>query len=185
MRRRHFLLQSAVASAALPIFPPLANRPKKGIVTKDGQARSNASFDAAGTPIQFKLLSQDTEGAISLFVSSNNRRGGGPPLHVHHRQDEFFCVLEGEFVFQTDQEQTRLKAGDTIFIPRSVPHTFDCVSEKPGKLLVSLQPALQTEAYFQHMCKLLSVPDQPDMAALQALYKKHHSTILGPPLALK
>ena len=128
---------------------PTAERPTKGIVTEDGVARNNEKIVCAGTPVDFKLLSTDTNGDLSVFVSSNNRKGNGPPLHVHQKLDEFFCVLEGEFMFQVGDEQTQLKPGDTMFVPRRVNHCFDCVSSQPGKLLVTIQPAANMEEFFR------------------------------------
>lgn len=139
----------------------------------------------AGVPVNFKLLSQDTTGDLAIVVSSNNRNGGGPPLHVHHNLDEFFCVLEGEFLFQVGDEQTRLKPGDTMFVPRNVNHTFDCVSNQPGKLLVTIQPASNMDEFFRQVCKLIPDNGAPDMAAMQKLYQAYDSTIVGPPLEVK
>ena len=186
MKRRNFLQKSLLAPATLTLaHVPTNERATNAILTKDGQARNQQSIDCAGTPVDFKLLSQDSDGAMSLFVSSKNRKGNGPPLHVHHDLDEFFCVLEGEFVFQTGNEKKQLNPGDTLFIPRTVPHTFDCVSTKPGKLLVTIQPARNMEAFFRQTGLLLAGPNAPDMAAMQALYKAHDSVILGPPLGGK
>ncbi|GAB3643593.1 cupin domain-containing protein [Spirosoma arcticum] len=191
MKRRHFLQNTAFASSALIVSNASAadvspvDRPTKGIATKDGAARNNEKIACAGEPVDFKLLSQDTTGDLAIFVSSNNRNGGGPPLHVHHKLDEFFCVLEGEFLFQVGDEKTRLKPGDTMFVPRTVNHTFDCVSSQPGKLLVTIQPASNMEEFFREVGKLLPETGAPDMAAMQKLYQAYDSTIVGPPLGVK
>ena len=191
MKRRHLLQNSVLASSALTIPNPSTadrpknGRPKKGIATKDGATRTNEKIVVAGAPINFKLLSKDTDGDLAILISSNNRNGGGPPLHVHHSLDEFFCVLGGEFAFQVGEEQTRLKPGDTMFVPRNVNHTFDCVSSQPGKLLVTIQPASNIEDFFRELSKLLPKIGMPDMAAMQKLYQAYDSTIVGPPLEVK
>jgi quercetin dioxygenase-like cupin family protein len=183
MQRRHFLQNSLLAPAALAIpTETTTERPKTGIATKDGAARNNEKIVCAGTPVDFKLLSTDTNGDMSVFVSSNNRPGNGPPRHVHQAMDEFFCVLEGEFNFLVGDERTRLKPGDTIFVPRQVSHAFDCVSQHPGKLLVTIQPASNMEDFFRQLGKLLPENGAPDVAALNKLYQQHDSAILGPPL---
>ena len=190
MKRRLFLHRSlpllALPLAALPAAPrPWASRPTRGIATPDGQAREHERIVVGQVPIQFKVLSKDTDGDLAAFVSSNNVPGFGPPLHVHHSLDEFFCVLAGEFAFQVGAEQTRLRPGDTILIPRNVPHAFDCVSARPGKLLVTMQPAHGMEDFFRQLAKLLPGTGTPDLAAIQQLYQAHDSTIVGPPLRLK
>ena len=76
---------------------------------------------------------------MSIFDYEGNGKGG-PPLHVHHYQDEVFFITEGEYVFQAGEERFRLTAGDTIFLPRKVPHTWAQLSDK-GKMLFFFQPA--------------------------------------------
>ena len=150
--------------------------------TKDGAARNGETLVCATTAVDFKLLGTDTNGDMAVFVSSNNRRGNGPPLHVHQTMDEFFCVLAGEFMFQVGDETARLKPGDTVFIPRTVSHAFDCVSNEPGKLLVTIQPASNMADFFRQLGQLLPEAGAPDMAAIQKLYATHDSAVLGPPL---
>ncbi|WP_345246347.1 cupin domain-containing protein [Nibrella saemangeumensis] len=184
MKRRHFLQHSLLATSAIDLpAEALTLRPTKGISLKDGESRNSEKIVLAGTPLDFKVLSEDTGGDMAVFVSSNNRRGSGPPLHVHQNMDEFFCVLEGEFLFQVGNEKTRLKAGDTMFVARTVPHGFDCVSSQPGKLLVTVQPAGDMESFFRQLGKLLPEKGAPDLKAMGKLYQAHDSAIVGPPIA--
>ena len=191
MKRRLFLhcslpLLALPLVAALPaVSRPQTKRSTKGIATPDGQAREHERILVGPVPIQFKVLSKDTDGDLAAFVSANNVPGFGPPLHVHHSLDEFFCVLAGEFVFQVGAEQTRLHAGDTLLVPRHVPHAFDCVSAQPGKLLVAMQPAHRMEDFFRQLAQLLPGTGTLDLAAIEKLYQAHDSTIVGPPLRLK
>ena len=186
MKRRHFLQNSLLATsvATIPDSKPVEkSRPIKGISLKDGQARTSEKIVIAGTPVDFKLLSTDTEGDQAIFISANNRKGSGPPLHVHQNFNEFFCVLEGEFLFQVGIEKTRLKSGDTMFVPRKVNHSFDCVSSQPGKLLVTIQPASNMEEFFRQIAGAISSTGVPDLAAIQKIYQAHDSAIVGPPVA--
>ncbi len=158
----------------------------KGFKVSELASRYAEKIRYGQTPIDFKLLSTDTDNQLSVFISTNNLKGYGPPLHVHHTFDEFFCVLDGDFVFLLDGEKLSLIPGDTIFIPRNVRHAFDCISEKPGTLLVSILPGKGMETFFADMGKLLpATGGPPDMAAMQALYNRFDSEILGPPIAVK
>lgn len=103
-------------------------------------------------------------------------------MHLHHTFEEFFCVLDGTFVFELDSEIIKMYKGDSIFIPRNVKHRFNYDGETSGTLLVGITPAQGMEKYFADMGKLLSANDMPDMVAMQALYKRYNSEILGPPL---
>lgn len=50
--------------------------------------------------------------------------GGGPPLHVHTREDEVFFVTEGELEYRIGAETLRVGPGDIVFAPRNTPHAF-------------------------------------------------------------
>ena len=131
------------------------------------------------------MLCKDTDGDMAAFVSANNVPGLGPLLHVHYSIDEFFCVLAGEFAFLVGADQTRLRPGDTILIPRNVLQAFDCVSSQPGKLLVMIQPANHMDEFSRQLAQLLPGTGTPDLEAIQKRYQAHDSTIFGQLLLLK
>lgn len=81
-----------------------------------------------------------------------------------------------------DDEQFTGDAGDYIFIPRNVKHAFNYAGETSGTLLVGILPTYNMENYFAEMGKILTGKGKPDMAALQTLFKKNDSEILGPPI---
>ena len=186
MQRRNFVQNSLVLLAstglALPILANKSPNKKKGFKVKALENRYKNKIVYGDEPIDFKLLSSDTEDRLSVFISSNNAKGFGPPLHVHQTFDEFFCVLDGTFIYQLDDEMLTLNTGDTIFIPRKVKHTFNCISDKPGSLLVAITPGKGMENFFEEMGQLINVKGMPDMVKMQALYKTYQSEILGPPM---
>jgi mannose-6-phosphate isomerase-like protein (cupin superfamily) len=65
---------------------------------------------------------------------------GAPRFHVHHEQDEWIYVMTGEFVAKVGGERMRLKAGDSLLMPRSravhaVPRLWaDFQARKPAAL---------------------------------------------------
>ncbi|MFN8353974.1 MAG: cupin domain-containing protein [Spirosomataceae bacterium] len=127
MKRRKFLESTFVASVATSQIgiANASNPPKKGFGVKANQYRQKESIVYGDVPVDFKLLGSDTDNRLSVFISSNNRKGhGGPPLHVHHSFDEFFCVLSGSFVFELDGQRIAAQTGDSVFIPRGVKHTL-------------------------------------------------------------
>lgn len=186
MERRKFVqntLALLTATSVAPIILAQTNTPsKKGFKLKALENRYKDKITYGDEPIDFKLLSSDTENRLSVFISSNNTKGFGPPLHLHHTFDEFFCVLKGIFEYQLDEEKLTLNEGDTIFIPRKVKHAFNCISETPGSLLVAITPGKGIESYFAEMAKIINVKGMPNMKAMQALYKTYNSEIIGPPM---
>ncbi len=75
----------------------------------------------------------------------------GPPLHFHLYQDEIFHILDGEFLFQVGDETFNLKAGDTLFAPRQVPHAFVNTSDTLGSMVTIFQPSGKMEDFFQKL----------------------------------
>src|ERR687896_1942460 len=65
---------------------------------------------------------------------------GEAPLHVHHREDEGFWVLEGEVTFEVGEETTKASPGSFLLGPKDVPHRYT-VESGPAKLLFVLSPA--------------------------------------------
>ena len=66
-----------------------------------------------------KVSARDTDGDLCIYDTIRSKPGG-PPLHYHESQDEWFFVREGEFLFRVGEATFRLKAGDSIFAPRKV-----------------------------------------------------------------
>jgi quercetin dioxygenase-like cupin family protein len=85
-----------------------------------------------------KATSKETGGHYTLVEVLEPE--GEAPLHVHHREDEAFWVLEGEVTFQIGEETIEASAGSFVFGPRDVPHTFT-VNSGPARILFLLSPA--------------------------------------------
>ena len=71
--------------------------PSEGTPTGPG----GGSVWLAGELYTSKVVSEDTGGAFALAEAITPPEGGPPP-HVHHREDEAFYVLEGELEFMTE-----------------------------------------------------------------------------------
>jgi len=61
------------------------------------------------------------------------------PLHVHHREDEAFWVLEGGVTFEVGGKTIEASAGDFVFGPRDIPHRYE-VGEAGSRMLFALTP---------------------------------------------
>jgi quercetin dioxygenase-like cupin family protein len=68
-------------------------------------------------------------------------QGGGPPPHIHHREDETFQILEGEYEFTVAGQTFVAGKGATIFAPRGIPHTYRYLGQTPGRLMCVITPA--------------------------------------------
>lgn len=126
--------------------------------------------------IDFKITAQDNP---NLFILENTfHQKGGPARHLHYHQDEWFYIIEGEFVFEVGQERLRLKPGDSLLGPRNVPHVwaFDG-SAALGRILIAFTPPGKMEAFFREVTQTNAMPMQDP-----ALWRAHEMELLGPPL---
>jgi quercetin dioxygenase-like cupin family protein len=90
--------------------------------------------------VTIKATGEDTNGAFAL-AESETPPGGGPPAHVHHREDELFAILEGEFEFLAGDHTIRASKGAFVYAPRLIPHAFKNVGPGTGRMLVTATPA--------------------------------------------
>ncbi len=70
-----------------------------------------------------RLAAAQTAGLMSI-VEITEPPGAQAPLHVHHREDETFYVLEGDVTFEVGETTFAARAGDVAFGPRDVPHAY-------------------------------------------------------------
>lgn len=101
------------------------------------------------------LLSQPSTGEFVFALVSPTETGGeyergagvfppgnaGPPEHFHPSYDEHFDIVQGDFLFVIDGKEQRASAGEQLAIPKEVPHTFRCVGENLGVVMVETRPA--------------------------------------------
>ena len=95
----------------------------------------------------------------------------GPPPHIHHREDESFFVLEGEFEFVVGGQARRAKPGDFLTGPKGVPHFFRNVGQTPGRLLIICRPA-GFENFAREFAEL-PVDQPPDIPRMIEIGKRH------------
>lgn len=107
-----------------------------------------------------KLTGKDTSGRFTL-MENDNPPGIGIPLHVHENEDEIFRILEGEMEFTVNGQTSTLKTGDTIFLPRQIPHSFKVVGESNAKAIVTIIPS-GIENMFEQLCQLPA--GKPDLS---------------------
>ncbi len=124
-------------------------RVDKGIKVEAGKDRFDKPqllFD--GDTFYTKVSTQDTDGDLYIFESFRDKLGG-PPLHYHYDQDEWWYILEGEFLFKIGEMTFTAKKGDSVFGPRMIPHAFAKTNDGPARMLLGFQPAGKMEAHFK------------------------------------
>jgi mannose-6-phosphate isomerase-like protein (cupin superfamily) len=141
-----------------------------------------------GELLTYKIPSQQTSGAYALFevITQPN---GGPPPHVHHREDESFYVLEGDYEFLLGKETLRVGAGSLLYLPKGTLHAHRGVGESVGRMLVTQTPGGLYEHFFEEVGKAadgnagpLVFEEQPDVERIVEVAAEHGIEI-PPPIA--
>ena len=104
----------------------------------------------AGGTVVVRIPAEATGGAFSLLEEVPPMLD--TPLHVHANEDELFHVLEGEHVVRCGEDEFRLGPGDTVFLPRGVPHSQRRVVSGEGRELVLLTPG-GLEGFFRELAE--------------------------------
>ncbi|MFK7750763.1 MAG: cupin domain-containing protein [Kordia sp.] len=186
MERKDFLKSTAIGIGALSIIPILnackseskeesINEPSKSEVTelqkpKIVKEKEGNKLNVLGDNQNIKLTGKDTNGQYTL-IEQNNEPGIGIPPHVHENEDEVFQVLSGQVEMSVGNQTTTLKAGDLIFCPKGVPHSWRVVGEEKARAMLSIFPA-GLEGMFQELSELPAGP--PDMEKVTAICGKYN-----------
>ena len=169
MKRKLFMKSmitvGAFLTSSLTVLSNIFNRPDKGLRVGAGKDRYDKPMTLMeGDTFYTKVSTNDSEGGVYVFESTRIKEGG-PAYHLHYDQDEYWYVMKGEFVFKVGDETFTAKAGDSVFGPRMVPHTFSKVGEGEGKLLMFYQPAGKMEDMFKKISEGFTknmTPDEQD-----------------------
>ena len=178
-KRRSFLKSAAAFPLAGFESFSFAQAPAAGSAAAHpvgaGQDRLGEKHSLGFSTILFKALPRETSGSL-LMIEHIGLGHGGPPVHFHLHQDEWFYVMEGEVLFEVAGERKTLRAGESVLGPRGIPHGFAGVGEKPAHMLIAFTPAGKMEEFF----RLTAVPNGPKMDA--ELFSRFEMQYVGPPL---
>lgn len=84
----------------------------------------------------------ETGGAFSLLLS-NAAAGDHVPLHVHDTVDEAFYLLGGQYRVRCGEQTWSAAAGDFVFLPRGIPHSYDVVDGPARKLIFAVPGGIE------------------------------------------
>jgi quercetin dioxygenase-like cupin family protein len=127
--------------------------------------------------ITFLVRGEESNGALAA-LEATAPPGDGPPLHIHTREDETVYVLEGQFRWKLGEENHLTGPGSFVFIPRGLAHTWQCLGNQAGRMLITFAPA-GMERFFDAQAALTEF----DLEAFRAAAAESAMEVVGPPLA--
>jgi quercetin dioxygenase-like cupin family protein len=117
----------------------------QAVIRNPGEGRTIA---VVGDVYRFLATGEDTDGKYALWEAIVPP-GGGPPLHVHSREEEGFYVLEGEITFQIGDRRLVASTGTFANMPVGTTHSFKNESGKTARMLISVAPAGLERMFFE------------------------------------
>src|SRR5215207_4317991 len=188
MKRNRFLV-SLLLMAANPLktfarLQPSKKSFDKGIKIARGEGRIHGHIQTRGRlpgVVDLKISGSDNDGTFAVLEQTVTAKGAGVPLHFHPEQEEMFYVLDGTYRFKVGDETFDLQQGDSIFLPRKVPHAWMLTSEK-GTTHCLVQPAGKLEDFFVRLKAIDHVPTPEEIAKISA---DCGMSVVGPPLNLE
>jgi quercetin 2,3-dioxygenase len=181
MKRRNFLkIPPAAAVVASTGFSDDANaaEPRRDILVSAGSDRDKDPITFLDATFDVMVSGKDTEGRCVIFDTIRHKKVG-PAFHLHTDCDEWFFVRDGEFKFKVGDKTLRLKPGDSLMVPREIPHAFVKTSEGDARLIVMHQPAVKMEEFFRVTSKQ---QDQSPEARRRIAEQSYGMRFVGPPL---
>ena len=160
----------STTAGSTPMCAPRVLGPDEGLRLQSGPGRD----------LVFKVTGDDTGGAFDYFVVDVAPRSG-PPLHVHHRQEEAIHALRGRYKIRIGDQEHVCEEGGFAYLPSRLPHAFFNLTDEPGQVIIVSTPGGGHRFYEEFGPLVRSAT--ADRAAIAAVFEKYHMTLLGPPLS--
>jgi DNA-binding transcriptional MerR regulator len=150
-----------------------------GFTVAAGEDRFGERVQLAGESNDCKVSAKDTGGALSVFEF---RGRNGWPRHLHHAQDEWLYVVDGELDVEIGGRRVHVGRGESVFVPRAVPHWWGSVGEAPATVLEAYQPAGRLEEFFREVGGFTDSPIHEALSVeeMVRLFDQYGMRLLGP-----
>ena len=127
-------------------------------------ARTGAAYWGPGGLMTFLITGEETHGAF-FMAEISVPSGGGVPPHIHSHEDESVHLLEGTLTIQVGGDTITASAGDLVYLPRGIAHSFKNAGDGCAKAVVTATPA-GLEGFFAEVFepagdRSAQPPDQP------------------------
>lgn len=175
-------MPSTEATSPYPVSPGALDEERIYVV----RASERKNWWFLGNLVQPIITSEMTNGQFMLS-QTHAYLGSQPPVHEHNGEDEIFYLLEGSVTFWVEDTEVTLGPGDSILMPKNVPHIFQASSEIESKWLNISGPA-GLEKFFEDVSVDAEYPgpqrgwsmDEETMSRLNKACAKHGITLLDP-----
>jgi quercetin dioxygenase-like cupin family protein len=102
----------------------------------------------------------------------------GPPLHIHHLEDEEGHVTVGQLTALVGGERVDAGPGQSVQLPRGVPHRWWNGGEQPLAFEGRARPVVDLDRYLQAIFEVMNAgpPNRPPLFYLAHVALRHRRT---------
>ncbi len=140
------------------------------------QPEMGTDLHAFGNVLSVMLRSEQTGGLISVMVETTPP-GGGPPLHVHSREDEIFLVIEGQISYCVDGNWTEVRPGGVVYLPRGAAHCYHNSGMIPSRHWIITLP-YGFEQFFASCAQQFASDGGPDEKRIVEIHQEYGIELL-------
>ncbi len=140
------------------------------------------TIDFPGSLTTVLLEGHATQGDVAVVEFLVAPRSFGAPPHVHHDEDEYFYVLEGEIRFLDEGKTVVAPAGTFAAMTRGHLHAFWNASDRPARLLMAVAPG-EFATFFDEVVAELRASKSLNSAAIgqtMARFAQKHNIVMYP-----
>lgn len=131
----------------------------RGRVVQTTVGEAGRSWWGPGDMYTFLVTGEESGGsmfALDCLVGL----GGGPPPHRHLVEDELFTITAGSITFTAGNQTRAVVAGQSVFVPRGVPHGYRNDGAEQARMIAVYTPA-GMEGWFREVCTPVDDPSGP------------------------
>ncbi len=128
-------------------------------------AGTGPAYCGLGDRMTFLITGADT-GSAFFMAEVSVVPGGGPPPHVHAREDETFYIQQGTLAVQVGDKSLHVSAGDFVHLPRGVVHSFKNIGDETAKVLLVVTPAGLENYFAESFVPAADAADIPDIVPM-------------------
>ena len=136
-----------------------------------------AIANPVGGEVTIMVRGEHTDGRLTT-LETVVAPGEGPPLHTHAGEDEGMLIVDGRFRFRLGDELEQASIGSFVYVPRGVPHTWQNIGDRPGRMFVMFTPS-GMERFFDTFAAL----GAPGRDAFARAAATAGMSVVGPPLS--
>lgn len=155
-------------------------------------ARTGQVIEGPFTQVTFLETAADTNGERLVMEHRIEPGNAPPPEHMHRHQEETFEVVAGQMWVRVRGEERTLTAGERVVVPKGTPHSFKNTGAEALQIRVTLEPALNSETFFETVVGLEQRGLLPgaritfrQLLQMALLITHYDMPLVGPPLWLQ